>query len=69
MKRILACLLAAALLVCAGCGAKSEKPSVSGAPSKAATYYAPITGEQLVSKPENARPFAVMINNIVYVQP
>ena len=69
MKRIFACLLAAALLICAGCGTKSEKPSVSGAPSKAETYYAPLTGEQLSAKPENTRPFAVMINNIVYAQP
>ena len=69
MKRIFACLLAAALLICAGCGTKSEKPSVSGAPSKTETYYAPLTGEQLSAKPENTRPFAVMINNIVYAQP
>ena len=69
MKRILACLLAAALLICAGCGTKSEKPDVNGAPSKAETYYAPLTGEQLSAKPENTRPFAVMINNIVYAQP
>lgn len=69
MKRILACLLAAALLICAGCGTKSEKPDVNGVPSKAETYYAPLTGEQLSAKPENTRPFAVMINNIVYAQP
>ena len=69
MKRIFACLLAATLLICAGCGTKSEKPDVNGAPSKTETYYAPLTGEQLSAKPENTRPFAVMINNIVYAQP
>lgn len=69
MKRFFACLLAAALLVCSGCGTKSEKPSTNAATPKTETYYAPLTGEQLSTKPENTRPFAVMINNIVYAQP
>ena len=69
MKRFFACLLAAALLVCSGCGVKSEKPSTNGAAGKTENYYAPLTGEPLSTKPENTRPFAVMINNIVYAQP
>ena len=69
MKRFFACLLAAALLVCSGCGIKSEKPSTNGAAGKTENYYAPLTGEPLSTKPENTRPFAVMINNIVYAQP
>ena len=67
-NRIFACLLAVALLACAcsGCGKKSEGPSVNGADAKNERYYAPLTGEPLSSKPANTRPFAVMINNIVY---
>ena len=68
-NRIFACLLAAALLDCSGCGIKSEKPSTNGAAGKTENYYAPLTGEPLSTKPENTRPFAVMINNIVYAQP
>ena len=70
-NRIFACLLAVALLACAcsGCGKKSEEPSVNGADAKNERYYAPLTGEPLSSKPANTRPFAVMINNIVYAQP
>ena len=70
-NRIFACLLAVALLACAcsGCGKKSEEPSVNGADAKNEHYYAPLTGEPLSSKPANTRPFAVMINNIVFAQP
>ena len=70
-NRIFACLLAVALLACAcsGCGKKSEEPSVNGADAKNERYYAPLTGEPLSSKPANTRPFAVMINNIVFAQP
>lgn len=73
LKRYLAILLALALLVCSGCGngLKSEKPSLSNTKNEAQSqnYYAPLTGEPLDAEPANTRPYAVMINNIVYAQP
>lgn len=72
MKRYLAILLALALILCSGCGGpKSEKPSVSNnkTDAKNQTYYAPLTGELLDEEPANTRPYAVMINNIIYAQP
>ena len=51
MKRFFACLLAASLLVCSGCGIKSEKPSTKGAAGKTENYFAPLTGEPLSTKP------------------
>lgn len=74
MKRYLAILLALALILCSGCGGgiKSEVPSLSDnktEPQKQPTYYAPLTGEPIDAEPANTRPYAVMINNIVYAQP
>lgn len=37
--------------------------------AKNQTYYAPLTGEPIDAEPDNTRPYAVMINNIVYAQP
>ena len=68
-NRIFACLLAAALLVLLRLRHKIRKPSTNGADGKTENYYAPLTGEPLSTKPANTRPFAVMINNIVYAQP
>lgn len=73
MKRYLAILLALAFLLCSGCGGgpKSEAPSLSNNKTdiQGQTYYAPLTGEPVDSEPANTRPYAVMINNIVYAQP
>lgn len=73
MKRYLAILLALALILCSGCGGgtKSEEPSLSNnkTESQGQAYYAPLTGERVDSEPANTRPYAVMINNIVYAQP
>lgn len=72
LKRYWAILLALALILCSGCGGpKSEKPSVSNnkTGAKNQTYYAPLTGEPIDAEPDNTRPYAVMINNIIYAQP
>lgn len=74
MKRYLAILLALALILCSGCGGgiKSEVPSLSDNKTelqKQPNYYAPLTGEPIDAEPANTRPYAVMINNIVYAQP
>lgn len=72
MKRYLAILLALALVLCSACGGtKSEAPELSNNKNdtQKEVYYAPLTGEELESAPANTRPYAVMINNIIYAQP
>lgn len=72
MKRYFAVLLALVLVLCSACGGpKSEAPNVSNGKTETQTqtYYAPLTGEKLDAAPENTRPYAVMINNIIYAQP
>lgn len=74
-KRYAALLLALAMLVCGGCGSKNDENSSVSSPTndsgdaQAQSYYAPLTGELLDAEPANTRPYAVMINNIVYAQP
>lgn len=72
LKRYLAILLALALVLCSACGGtKSEAPELSNnkAETQKEIYYAPLTGEILDEEPANTRPYAVMINNIIYAQP
>ena len=73
LKRFLAILLALALVLCSGCGGiKSEAPTLTNnkvESQEQPTYYTPLTGEPVDSEPANTRPYAVMINNIVYAQP
>ncbi len=79
MKRYLAMILAVLmLLLCGACGTKNE--NTSGSEPAAATpaaetetpasdLYAPLTGEPQSEDTSAARPYAVMINNIIYAQP
>lgn len=81
MKKLIPILLLAALLM-TGCSPKTEEPEPTAAPASTTpsptptptptpepVYYNGLTGEKLSEKPENLRPYAVMINNISVAQP
>ena len=82
MKRYLAIALALLMLFCTACSSKSadneaaeqrENPSVAPTPGATDEPYVPSDFDPLtgvpVDQPSALRPYAVMINNIIYAQP
>ena len=78
MKRYLMVALAVLMLLCTACSKKAndsdkKEPTVAPTPGQAEEPYVPTDYDALTGLPVDApsalRPYAVMINNIVYAQP
>lgn len=78
MKRYLIIALAVLMLLCTACSKKTDdnkqqEPSVAPTPGEATEPYVPTDYDVLTGLPVDApsalRPYAVMVNNIVYAQP
>ena len=77
LKRYLMIALAVLMLLCTACSKKTDdskkEPSVAPTPGQAEEEYVPADYDVLtglpVDEPSALRPYAVMVNNIVYAQP